>query len=238
MVLPAWPRSCPAQWAPLARPPPKLCMHPPPGMQGGSFMLHQIRHMVAMAVAVARGQLPLELLDASLATPARLNLPLAPPSTLMLMDAQFRWGRVSGGRRVGRPACPTRKVEPPPPARPSLRLASPAPTPSCSRSAFKRSYSGDLAAAAAYTGDTLELRKAGAAARGTFLQAVMLPALDALLAGQEWEEWGADLERMRYDPDALRTLLAAHADYQEQRAAARLEGMLEEAAALEQRGDE
>lgn len=53
-------------------------------------MLHQIRHMVAMAVAVARGNLPLELLEASLATPARINLPLAPPSTLMLMGAVFR----------------------------------------------------------------------------------------------------------------------------------------------------
>lgn len=46
--------------------------------------------MVAMAVAVARGHLPLELVDASLASPARLNLPLAPPSTLMLMTATFR----------------------------------------------------------------------------------------------------------------------------------------------------
>jgi tRNA U38,U39,U40 pseudouridine synthase TruA len=53
-------------------------------------MLHQIRHMVAMAVAVARGALPLEVVEASLATPARLNLPLAPPSTLMLLGAQFR----------------------------------------------------------------------------------------------------------------------------------------------------
>lgn len=55
-------------------------------------MLHQIRHMVAAAVAVARGALPVELLEASLATPARVNLPLAPPSTLMLTGAQFRCG--------------------------------------------------------------------------------------------------------------------------------------------------
>lgn len=57
-------------------------------------MLHQIRKMVAMAVAVARGGLPLELLEASLATPARLNIPLAPPSTLVLVGAQFRWVEV------------------------------------------------------------------------------------------------------------------------------------------------
>lgn len=47
--------------------------------------------MVGTAVAVARGHLPLELLEASMATPARMNLPLAPPSTLMLMAALFRW---------------------------------------------------------------------------------------------------------------------------------------------------
>lgn len=76
-------------------------------MQGGSFMLHQIRHMVAAAVAVARGALPLELLEASLATPARVNLPLAPPSTLMLTGAQFRWApsrRLSGVRQGRSPA--------------------------------------------------------------------------------------------------------------------------------------
>ncbi len=50
----------------------------------------QIRHMVGTAVAVARGHLPLELLDASMAVRARMNLPLAPPSTLMLMAALFR----------------------------------------------------------------------------------------------------------------------------------------------------
>lgn len=56
-----------------------------------SSLALQIRHMVGTAVAVARGHLPLELLDASMAVRARMNLPLAPPSTLMLMAALFRW---------------------------------------------------------------------------------------------------------------------------------------------------
>jgi len=56
---------------------------------GASFMLHQIRHMVGASVAVALGILPLELLEASLAAPARVNVPLAPPTTLVLAGAEF-----------------------------------------------------------------------------------------------------------------------------------------------------
>ena len=41
-------------------------------------MLYQIRHMVGAAVAVARGDLPLEYVAASLCAPARAILPLAP----------------------------------------------------------------------------------------------------------------------------------------------------------------
>lgn len=62
---------------------------------GASFMLHQIRHMVGAAVAVAIGKIPLDLLEASLAAPTRVNLPLAPASSLVLMDAEFSPFRVS-----------------------------------------------------------------------------------------------------------------------------------------------
>lgn len=56
---------------------------------GQSFMLHQIRHMVGGAVLVALGKLPLDVLKAALTPPARINLPLAPPGTLLLRNAQF-----------------------------------------------------------------------------------------------------------------------------------------------------
>lgn len=64
-------------------------------VRGASFMLHQIRHMVAAAVAVAIGKIPLDLLEASLAAPTRVNLPLAPASSLVLIDAEFSPFRVS-----------------------------------------------------------------------------------------------------------------------------------------------
>jgi tRNA pseudouridine38-40 synthase len=56
---------------------------------GASFMLHQIRHMVGAAVLVALDKMPQELLDASMAPPVRMNLPLAPPGTLVLRGADF-----------------------------------------------------------------------------------------------------------------------------------------------------
>ncbi|KAL4422713.1 hypothetical protein ABPG75_008910 [Micractinium tetrahymenae] len=168
------------------------CIHL--SLQGGSFMLHQIRHMVATAAAVARGSLPIELLEASLATPARVNLPLAPPSTLMLTGAQF--------------------------------------------SPFKRSWSGQAAAAAQWSGDTLELRERGTAAQHRFLRDVMLPALDGLLAGDEWAQWQRDLDALWYDEGELRQLLGTFATWREERRAAKLEAALEEAAAREARGDE
>lgn len=64
-------------------------------VQGASFMLHQIRHMVGAATAVALGIIPLELVQASLAAPARVNLPLAPACSLVLAGAEFSPFRTS-----------------------------------------------------------------------------------------------------------------------------------------------
>lgn len=62
---------------------------------------------MAASVAVARGQLPLEALRASLAAPARVVLPLAPPMTLVLWSAQFAPFRRSWDNRVGAAALAT-----------------------------------------------------------------------------------------------------------------------------------
>ena len=58
-------------------------------VSGASFMLHQIRHMVGAALLVALGKMPQELLHAAMAPPVRINLPLAPPGTLVLRSADF-----------------------------------------------------------------------------------------------------------------------------------------------------
>lgn len=144
----------------------------------------QIRHMVGTAVAVARGHLPLELLDASMATPARMNLPLAPPATLMLMAALFRSAWVEPQAVE---ACASirmtlelhlqalcRHALHKYPCLPSIMATLPHPIIALlslpSRSPFKRSYTGEVAAAAQWTGDTLQLREAGKAAQQAFLQ--------------------------------------------------------------------
>jgi len=78
---------------------------------GSSFMIRQIRHMVGGAVAVARGEISLELLEASMAIPARISsLPLAPPSTLMLAGNTFRPFRRSWDGRLARSADTTGEV--------------------------------------------------------------------------------------------------------------------------------
>ena len=43
-------------------------------VRGTSFMLHQIRHMIGAAVAVARGLLTVELIHASITTPCRMSV--------------------------------------------------------------------------------------------------------------------------------------------------------------------
>ena len=166
---------------PSQTPPPCLTLLPP---------------QVGAAVAVARGTMPLELLEASLATPARVSLPLAPPSTLMLIGAQFRWAlwrRAVAGTAsiVFRATCPFPT---------SVALTHRRHGPGCPLclppcSPFKRSWSGQAAEAARWTGETLELKERGAAAQRSFLQQVMHPALDQMLAGEEWAQWCTDLDR-------------------------------------------
>lgn len=71
-------------------------------LTGESFMLHQIRHMVATALGVAAGHLPLQSIEACLCVCARARLPLAPPANLLLCDAEFfpmKRPRLKGGVR-------------------------------------------------------------------------------------------------------------------------------------------
>ena len=70
-------------------------------VRGQSFMLHQIRHMIGGAIAVARGILPLPLLAAALAKGARISTPRAPPHTLILADCSFPPFRKVGQVRSG-----------------------------------------------------------------------------------------------------------------------------------------
>ncbi len=58
-------------------------------VQGQSFMLHQIRKMVGMALAVMRGAAPAAALDAALLSPAVLSTPMAPEHGLYLCECFY-----------------------------------------------------------------------------------------------------------------------------------------------------
>ncbi|GAX72678.1 hypothetical protein CEUSTIGMA_g134.t1 [Chlamydomonas eustigma] len=63
---------------------------------GRSFIMHQIRKMVGLAVAVARGSAPAECIDAALdLSNKRINVPTA-PATGLLMDHAFFEGETLG----------------------------------------------------------------------------------------------------------------------------------------------
>ena len=52
-------------------------------------MLYQIRKMIAVALAVALGHVPPEVVPLTLHRPARFATPVAPAATLFLADAEF-----------------------------------------------------------------------------------------------------------------------------------------------------
>jgi tRNA pseudouridine38-40 synthase len=78
---------------------------------GESFLLHQIRKMVATALAVARGLLPADFVGAALCRPARTRVPMAPASTLLLADAAFRPFRPDTSGGAPDPSVPPRLLQ-------------------------------------------------------------------------------------------------------------------------------
>lgn len=138
---------------------------------GASFMQHQIRHMVGAAVAVGRGNLPLELLQATLSVPARVSLPLAPAATLLLVDATFM--------------------------------------------PFRKSWDGTPAMATESSGECLELRTQGMAARDDFFHSTVQPEISKLLTIPEWMEWESDLDRQWFQEGELKELLGKHRQWRD-----------------------
>jgi tRNA pseudouridine38-40 synthase len=70
---------------------------------GQSFMLHQIRKMVGLAVAVMRGDAPPEAVPLALEPRRDVNTPIAPDVGLFLDEGIFeaynaRWGDSRGDR--------------------------------------------------------------------------------------------------------------------------------------------
>jgi tRNA pseudouridine38-40 synthase len=68
---------------------------------GQSFMLHQIRKLIGMALSVFRGDIPEHFLKIALKSKASLNVPMAPDLGLFLDECYFdsynnKWGHLHG----------------------------------------------------------------------------------------------------------------------------------------------
>eukprot|EP00884_Botryococcus_braunii_P014325 jgi/Botrbrau1/22894/Bobra.0065s0047.1 len=125
-------------------------------IEGQSFMIHQIRHMVGAAVSVALGAVPLQYIEASLCRPSRTYHPLAPAAVLVLADSHF----LRFPSDLGNPETNVRR----------------------------------------WSGERLNLRSRGSAAREAFCAQVLFPSLERLMTGGEWAAWiaetsGADVRR-------------------------------------------
>ncbi|KAL0039788.1 hypothetical protein WJX77_008016 [Trebouxia sp. C0004] len=139
---------------------------------GSSFMLYQIRHMLGAAVAVARGDLPLDFVSASLCAPARAVLPLAPAQVLVLAG-----------------------------------------------NAFQPFPSDGLGVIQSMSGSHLQLGAQGQAARDSFAQQVLHPAIEDLFKHDVWAQWDNDLKLTTWQDNEFSTYIQKAEHWQVQRAA-------------------
>ncbi len=175
-------------------------------LTANSFLLHQIRHMIGAAVAVARGHIPLEFVQASLLTPARCAVPLAP-------------GQVSQTGRHVVSGWQERRPVVLPAAQPQsscfmqvLVLADSKFLP------FPVDLKSGLCAVHDVTGISLSLRQQGQKLQQDFCSQVLLPEVDGLLSGSQWEYWDGVLRGMSFDEQAMQDFIVTSQELLKRRA--------------------
>ena len=185
-------------------------------VNGDSFMLYQIRKMIATAVAAALGHFPLELIPASLTRPARIATPIAPASTLYLVDAEFMSFRPRKDAKDAKDAGPE--------------------TPGDEEGVAERRRTSPNEPVV--VPNRLDALVPGAEVRASiaeFQRSVLDPALAPAVADAEWDVFVGNLRKLRINDDdfdgkdgenAVMECLAAHAEYvtmREERRSAREE---------------
>ena len=68
------------------------------------------------------------------------------------------------------------------------------------------------------TGSSLSLQQQGQKLQQDFCSQVLLPEVDGLLSGSQWEYWDGVLAGMTFDQQAMQDFIAISQDYWKQRA--------------------
>jgi len=180
---------------------------------GDSFVLYQIRKMIATAVGVALGWIPREFIPVTLARPARAATPIAPASTLYLREAEFSEFRKNREKKPS-PAGGSEKEKE-------------------NGNGKKMSASASANAAAVVNADLpttrlarLEASDAVRAEVDAFARDVLEPSLAPSLRDEEWDVFAENLGKLRMcahgeGKDAVAAMMEAHAAYEIERKAAR-----------------
>jgi tRNA pseudouridine38-40 synthase len=165
---------------------------------GDSFVLYQIRKMIATAVGVALGWIPREFIPVTLARPARAATPIAPASTLYLREAEFSDFRKNREKKA------TERGEKEN-GKTNAVVNSDLPTTRLAR---------------------LEASDAVRAEVDAFARDVLEPSLAPSLRDEEWDLFVENLGKLRMcahqeGKDAVAAMTEAHAAYEIERKAAR-----------------